>query len=224
MRHTRCIARDRATRHPMTRFFAMTGILLAVSVACDRGDRASDDAALRTDSAAATSAGAPVDDDVAGNVKFTRVMADHHMQLLQFLDTIDYRLRLPEAQQDAMSLRARQSEEHQQLLARLGVRGTGGTGAGSTPRDSAMTEGGRTQQEPQQSIRDRDGGAVDKGPRVDRAFYDFVIAHHQDGIRMVDAALPTLTDPELRSMAEKMRDDQRREVALYEQKRARIAQ
>lgn len=224
MRTTRRIQRNRAARSAMTRLLATTGALLAFAVACDRGERANGDAALRADSAGATSAGAPVDDDVAGDVKFTRVMADHHMQLLTFLDTIGYRLRLPEAQQDAMSLRARQSEEHQQLLARLGIRGTGGTAAGATPRDSAMTEGGRTQQEPAQSIRDRDGGAVDQGPRVDRAFYDFVIAHHRDGIRMVDAALPTLTDPQLRAMAEKMRDDQRREVALYEEKRSRIVQ
>lgn len=223
MRITRRIQRNRAARSAMVRLLAGAGAVLAVAVACDRGDRAAD-ASLRTDSAAAMSGAAPVDDDVAGDVRFTRTMADHHLQLLQFLDTIDYRLRVPEAQQDAMSLRARQSEEHQQLLARLGVRGTGGTGAGATPRDSAMTEGGRTQQEPQQSIRDRDGGAVDQGPRVDRAFYDFVITHHQAGIRMVDAALPTLEDPALRAMAEKMRDDQRREVAMFEQKRARLAQ
>ena len=217
--------RTRDARRYTHRLAVVLGATLAVAVACNRGDDRRDDAALRTDSAGAMSGAAtaaPADDDVQGDLAFTRRMADHHMQLLTFLDTIDYRLRLPQAQQDAIALRMKQANEHEQLLARLGIRGTAGTGGGATPRDSAMTEGGRTQQEPRQSIRDRDGGAVDKGPRVDGAFYDFVIAHHRAGLRMIDAAMPTLTDPQLKQMATKMRGDQEREIAEFEKKRATI--
>lgn len=218
-------ARRRRGRDASTytrRLVGVLGATLAVAVACNRGDDRRDDGALRSDSAAAMSGAVAADDDVRGDLAFTRRMADHHMQLLQFLDTIDYRLRLPQAQQDAIALRLKQANEHQQLIARLGMAGTGGTGAGATPRDSAMTEGGRTQGEPRQSIRDRDGGAVDKGPRVDGAFYDFVIQHHRAGLRMVDAALPTLTDPQLKAMATKMRGDHEREIAEFERKRASI--
>jgi uncharacterized protein (DUF305 family) len=57
------------------------------------------------------------------------------------------------------------------------------------------------------------------GPAFDRHFYDGVIAHHQEGIRMLEQYIPRLTRPDLKAMAERMRDEHRREIEELERKR-----
>ncbi len=221
---TRRVRRNLEARRATVRLLMGIGAVIGLVVACDRGDgaraAAGDSTALVTDSAGARTAAATGDADVRGDFQFATAMADHHLQLIGFLDTIEYRLRSPVAQQDAAMLRQRQAAEHTRLLAALGARGAGGGPA--VPRDEALTQGGSTSQEPAQSMRDRDGGAVDKGPPVDGAFYDFVIAHHRAGLDLIEGALPTLEDAALRGMASAMRDDHRREIADFERKRTRL--
>lgn len=49
-------------------------------------------------------------------------------------------------------------------------------------------------------------------PEADRYFLRTTIAHHEEGIRMIDRFLPRFTKPEVRQMAEKMREGQQREI------------
>ena len=55
------------------------------------------------------------------------------------------------------------------------------------------------------------------GTEFDRTFYRHVIAHHREGIQMIDQHLPHLTG-EVRQMAERMRADQQREIREFEGK------
>lgn len=56
-----------------------------------------------------------------------------------------------------------------------------------------------------------------QGAAVERTFYETTVAHHEAGVRMMAEQLPHLSDPELRRMAEQMRDDQQREVGELRQ-------
>jgi uncharacterized protein (DUF305 family) len=58
---------------------------------------------------------------------------------------------------------------------------------------------------------------------MERDFYDVVLAHHGATVRMVDEALPTLTDPALRTMAIAMRDEHRGRIDDFRRKRDAIA-
>lgn len=50
------------------------------------------------------------------------------------------------------------------------------------------------------------------GTDADRYFLRTTIAHHEEGIEMIDRFLPRFTKPEVRQMAEKMREGQQREI------------
>ena len=57
-----------------------------------------------------------------------------------------------------------------------------------------------------------------RGPAYDRTFYQQVIAHHREGLTMMDEYLPKLTRPEIKAMAQRMRDVQAREITEFERK------
>ena len=57
-----------------------------------------------------------------------------------------------------------------------------------------------------------------KGTAFDRAFRETVIKHHQEGIKMMDEFLSTLTDAKLKAMTQRMRADQQREISELQQK------
>ena len=50
------------------------------------------------------------------------------------------------------------------------------------------------------------------GAAADQYFLRTTIAHHEEGIQMIDQFLPRFTKPEVRQMAEKMRQEQQREI------------
>ena len=56
------------------------------------------------------------------------------------------------------------------------------------------------------------------GKAYERGFYQDVIAHHKEGIAMIDSFLPRLTDDSVRAMAEKMRSDQEKEIGEFSKK------
>lgn len=51
-----------------------------------------------------------------------------------------------------------------------------------------------------------------KGRAYDRTFLDNVIRHHEEGSKMIDAFLPRLKNPSVRSLADKMHAVQTREL------------
>jgi uncharacterized protein (DUF305 family) len=52
----------------------------------------------------------------------------------------------------------------------------------------------------------------------DRMFYHHLVAHHQEGIRMMDSAMPHLRDPRVKEMASRMKQQQMSEVQEFERK------
>ena len=50
------------------------------------------------------------------------------------------------------------------------------------------------------------------GTAADRYFLQTTIAHHEEGMRMIDQFMQRFTKPQVRQMAEKMRADQQREI------------
>lgn len=52
-----------------------------------------------------------------------------------------------------------------------------------------------------------------QGAAYDRKFREDVIAHHQKGLAMIDAYLPRATRPDVKTMAQRMREQQAREIA-----------
>ena len=56
------------------------------------------------------------------------------------------------------------------------------------------------------------------GADYDMTFHMNVIAHHREGIAMIDRFLPQLTNPQVRQMAERMRADQQKDIQEHEGK------
>ncbi len=56
------------------------------------------------------------------------------------------------------------------------------------------------------------------GEGYDRMFYQHAIKHHQQAVQMIDQALPTLKDPQIKAMAERMKRDQTREISEFQRK------
>lgn len=56
------------------------------------------------------------------------------------------------------------------------------------------------------------------GARAGHAFYDVTIAHHREGIAMIDDYAARLS-PSVRAMASKMKTDQLAEIAISSRKR-----
>ena len=60
------------------------------------------------------------------------------------------------------------------------------------------------------------------GKEYDRTFYTNIIKHHQEAIAMIDGYLPKAKSAMLKQMAEKMKSDQAKEIADFQQKVAKL--
>ena len=60
------------------------------------------------------------------------------------------------------------------------------------------------------------------GPDYEKTFYQNVVQHHQEALKMIDDYLPKAGKPELKAMAEKMKVDQTREIAEFQKKIAKL--
>ena len=56
------------------------------------------------------------------------------------------------------------------------------------------------------------------GKAYERAFYENIIKHHREAITMIDAYLPRARNAMLKEMAGKMKADQAKEIAEFQQK------
>ena len=77
------------------------------------------------------------------------------------------------------------------------------------------------QHSPQAMAKNRaqaDSVAQMSGAEADRYFVRTTIAHHQEGLAMIDQHMGHLTDAQVRTMAEQMRSAQQREIQELEQK------
>lgn len=59
------------------------------------------------------------------------------------------------------------------------------------------------------------------GAGYDRTFYHHVVMHHQQAIKMIDEFTPKLQNADVKRMAQRMKEDQQREIAEFQQKAGR---
>lgn len=133
--------------------------------------------------------------------KFLRMMVNHHQGLITMSDSARTKATRADTRKEAAKLDAEQAREQRQMAAMLR----------RTYADSARP----TIMPSNQAMIDSLGRA--SGADYDRTFLRNVIAHHREALAMIDPMLAHLT-PDVRQMAARMRADQTKEIAEYEQK------
>jgi predicted outer membrane protein len=178
--------------------------LVLVSAACGGGD-GSDDAAVPDDAGAAVAVepAAPPAGATAGSAdqQFLREMSDHHEGMKRMAAEATQK-GSPEIKTAAAGMSQKQTAEQQEMLSMLQSEGVSHQPT-ILPSNQAMVD----------SLTQKPAGAA-----FDMAFHMQVIAHHREGIAMIDRMLPQLTNPQVRTMAERMKVDQQKDVQDHEGK------
>jgi uncharacterized protein (DUF305 family) len=132
------------------------------------------------------------------NHAFLRVVSDHHEGLVALVDSALPRLQGADARSDARTLRQGLDAERSRVLDVLSRTYGDSATQPVTPSGGAML------------------GAVLRadGPAADAAFYEQVVAHHREGVRMIDRHMPHLTG-DVRRTAERMRGEHQRGIAAF---------
>lgn len=137
--------------------------------------------------------------------EFLRMMVDHHQGLIAMMDGAMSRATSADAKADAEKLHHKQSQEQEQMVGMIKNGYSETIQPMVMPNNKAMND----------SLQQKSGAAYD------RDMYRHVVMHHREGIQMIDRFLPSLQNAEVKSMAEKMRADQQREITEFDAKAAR---
>lgn len=135
---------------------------------------------------------------------FLRMMSDHHKGLTEMAHGAK-EMKLPVAA-DAKKLDAKQDAELDRMITMLEKQYKDPYSPKIMPGNQAMIE----------ALRGKTGNDYQK------TFYQNVVQHHQEALKMIDEYLPKAKKPELKAMAEKMRADQTKEIAEFQQKIAKL--
>ena len=138
---------------------------------------------------------------------FLRMMSDHHRGLIAMsqLSTKGDKKGSAGAQADAKKLDTKQEAELDSMTTMLARQFKDKYEPMIMPSNQAMVD----------QLKSQSGAAYDK------AFYQNVIRHHQQAIRMVDEFSPKLQNAAVERMAQRMKEDQQREIREFEQKASR---
>ena len=215
----------------VTRFLLMSSSLRAAMLcaftlaACSSGDKSIDKS---TDAAAAAASpaqsAAPMDSmkgmsgmsgmsgDKMGGMAMTgdpdhdflRMMSDHHKGLTEMTHGAR-EMKLPVAS-DARMLDTRQDAELDKMMTTLEKQYKDPYSPRITPSNQAMID----------ALRGKTGSDYQ------RTFYQNVVQHHQEALKMIDEYLPKAKDARIKRMAATMKADQTREVAQFQQKVAAV--
>lgn len=140
-----------------------------------------------------------------GQHEFLRSMSSHHEGLVRMGEIAMNRASTPEAQGDAHKVHEKQAAERDSMVQSI-----------------ERLYGERHQPQPMpKNVAQADSLNQLTGAEYDPTFYRMVIDHHREGIAMIDEHLQHLTDPQVRAMAERMKQDQQREIEEFEAKRNR---
>jgi uncharacterized protein (DUF305 family) len=179
---------------------------IAFLAACAKGDNAA------TDSAAApigTKSGAQVSAAQDGRSaardaehEFLRKMIDHHEGLVQMATAAMTKASNSSTQGDAHNLHTKQADEQKKMIADVQAQYGETVTPMVMPQHKAMA----------------DSLAAKTGADYDRTFYRIVVQHHQEGVQMVNDMAPRFTKADVKSMAEKMRTEQQREITQFQRK------
>lgn len=137
-----------------------------------------------------------------GDHEFLRMMADHHEGMIQMGMAAMTKASTPAAQGDAHTMHTAQLAEQKTMVEMVKASYGETLTPMLMPSNKAM-------------VADLESKS---GADYDRAFYTNVIAHHREGIRMVDEMTPKLANAEVQQMAAKMKADQQKEIAAMEKK------
>ena len=175
---------------------------VALLASCARNDDSGADTARVGDSAAGVVASTPGATTADADQAFLRDMVNHHEGLIQMATAAMTKASKAETQGDAHRLHTKQAEEQKKMIAEVKTLSGETVTPMVMPQHKAMNDSLQTL----------------TGQEYDRAFYRNVITHHEEGIRMTDAAMPRLTKPEIRQMADKMKADQQKEIMEFTKK------
>ena len=129
---------------------------------------------------------------------FLRMMSDHHKGLIALVHaTVDRQGVTADVRADARKLDKAQDAELDTMTTMLEQTYKDPYTPKVMPQNKAMN----------------DSVLAKSGTAFDRAFRQEVIMHHEMGIKMMDQYLPKLTDAKLKTMVQRMRADQTREIA-----------
>lgn len=201
-------------------------IALAVAAACTTKEGRSADA---TDSATVTAGGAAATvapdsmrgHDMAGmtdsahsmggmagmtgnaDQDFLRMMSDHHKGMVAMAQlATEAKRAAPVVQADGRKLEAKQFTELKSMVTKLEQQFKDPYEPKIMPSNQAMLE----------------ALGAKSGTDFGRTFYQNVVKHHQEAIEMIDQSIPKMKDATIKAMAERMKQDQSKEIAEFQQK------
>lgn len=135
--------------------------------------------------------------------EFLRMMVDHHEGLTAMLGPALEKASSATARADAKKVHDKQDQEQARMLAML-------KSAYGETKEPMVTPGNKSMMD--------DLANTPAGAAYDRKMYEHTIMHHEEGVKMVNDFLPRLTNPELKQMAQKMKDDQQKEITEFRRK------
>ena len=135
---------------------------------------------------------------------FLRMMSDHHRGLIAMahLSTEGDKKGSAQAQADAQKLDRKQDAELDSMTTMLEQQFKDKYDPMIMPSNQAMVD----------QIKSQSGAAYDK------TFYQNVVKHHQQALKMIDEFSPKLQNAQIKRMAQRMKEDQQREIREFEQK------
>lgn len=172
-------------------------VVAAFLGACGGGETESEANAAVGDTGAAPSMESP-----SADVQFLRQMSDHHEGLVLIAEQAHTRAQDDSVRSVAENLHMKQAAERDSMVAML----------------SEMFSEQHTPEAMAKNRAQADSVAGMSGTDADRYFLQTVIAHHREGISMMDQQMPNMTMDHVRMMAERMRSDQQREIQELEGK------
>lgn len=195
--------------------FAASVALVAVAACGGGGERAADTPAAATDTGMAGMDHSKMAGDSAGGMAgmanmtgnadrdFLRMMSDHHAGLVAMARDAVGGGRAQASRADAQKLDTKQDSELERMQSMLASQFNDRYAPRVTPDNQQMVD----------DLKSKPAGA-----EYDRAFYGHVVMHHQQALRMIDEYLPKAQNAEIRAMAQKMRDDQAREIQEFQRR------
>lgn len=137
---------------------------------------------------------------------FLRMMSDHHKGLIVMAHMTKDRKEGGTAAADATKLDTKQDQELDHMVSMLEKDFKDPYAPKVMPEHQAMA----------------DSLKAKTGKEYDRTFYQDIIKHHQEAIKMIDDYLPKAKNTMLKQMAEQMKADQTKEIADFQQKVSRL--
>lgn len=137
---------------------------------------------------------------------FLRMMSDHHKGLIALVHMTQERNGVGTAKADAATMDKAQDAELDAMMTMLEKTYKDPYAPKVLPEHQAMAV----------SLKPM------RGKGYERTFYEDIVKHHNEAIAMIDGYLPKARSADVKTMAEKMKADQAREIADFQQKLAKI--